>query len=199
VVRLGCGNPLRIRAYAAATTTPAASPKWRSGPAVVRRGIFSPSSLTLDRLNTLPSIRTTKFRRIKPRGVCGSTGREGPASRLLTKAANSAWFKSRTGRVAKPLVLLTDPPLAASGPPPSRRALQTRAHRLRRPLHANELRRFSSLQTRAAALQTRVQPIASGTCATHLYLVLPSFEPCRKCGRFFCKLQTGRCWLRTPT
>jgi len=43
-------------------------------------------------------------------------------------------------------------------PPALAPALQTRAHRVRRPPHANELRRFSSLQTRAAALQTRVQP-----------------------------------------
>jgi len=60
-------------------------------------------------------------------------------------------------------------------PPALAPALQTRAHRLRRPLHTNELRRFSSLQTRAAALQTRVQPIASGICATHLW----------RCGGFF--------------
>jgi hypothetical protein len=41
--------------------------------------------------------------------------------------------------------------------------LQARAHGLRRPLHANELRRFPNLQTRAAALQTWFHTIASAT------------------------------------
>jgi len=47
-------------------------------------------------------------------------------------------------------------------PLPSRTALQARAHRLRRPLYANGLRRFSTLQTRAGAFANLPADVTQG-------------------------------------
>jgi len=54
-----------------------------------------------------------------------------------------------------------DIPVPAEPTPALAQALQTRDHRLRRPLHTNELRRFPGLQTRAAVLQTRLHPLGT--------------------------------------